>query len=307
MVDMQTAMSAARADRGSRKRKDGDKKGRSGRDHGIEAFDPVKHVSKERADMYSMWLVIAFSIVVSLMMRYLVMPNMDSTGNKDLLWFLPIALIFLLPSLHRMAMSDEVVEHYGKGTWFKASFLHVFTWLALSFLLANPPFADIGEPEVAAAWTVMVIDGEELRLTDDALDGSGQIEFILDEGEERLDGEIWLLFGIRDNLNSEAVQVSATLTLFDGTEISLNSSESNFDNLSDWGDSHQGANGTYAWPTIVSKEYDRGMAIRLVTDGLETGIHVIDLTLSEDGDPWENSRSYSWKVIVSEAPLEEAE
>ena len=77
--------------------------------------------------------------------------------------------------------------------------------------------------------------------------------------------------------------------------------------MSDWGDSHQGVNGTYAWPTIVSNEYDRGMAIRLVTDGLEAGIHVIDLTLSEDGDPWENSRSYSWKVVVSEAPLEEAE
>ena len=111
MVDMQTAMSAARADRGSRKRKDGEKKGRSGRDHGIEAFDPVKHVSKERADMFSMWLVISFSIVVSLMMRYLVMPNMDPSGSKDLLWFLPIAMVFLLPSLHRMTMSDAVVEH----------------------------------------------------------------------------------------------------------------------------------------------------------------------------------------------------
>lgn len=307
MVDMQTAMSAARADRGSRKRKDGEKKGRSGRDHGIEAFDPVKHVSKERADMFSMWLVISFSIVVSLMMRYLVMPNMDPSGSKDLLWFLPIAMVFLLPSLHRMTMSDAVVEHYGKGTWFRASFLHVFTWLALSFLLANPPFADIGEPEVAAAWTVVVVDGEDLVLTDDSLDSRNQIEFVLEEGQDKLDGEVWLLFGIRDNLDADAVQVSATLTLFDGTELSLNTSESSFGNLSDWGDSVQDADGTLAWPTMVSKEYDRGMAIRLSTEGLTTGVHVIDLTLSEDGDPWENSRDYSWKIIVSEAPVESAE
>ena len=59
MVDMQTAMSAARADRGSRKKgKDSEKKGRSGRDHGIEPFDPVKQVSNDRRDIVSMWMVI---------------------------------------------------------------------------------------------------------------------------------------------------------------------------------------------------------------------------------------------------------
>ena len=216
-------------------------------------------------------------------------------------------MVFLLPSLHRMTMSDAVVEHYGKGTWFRASFLHVFTWLALSFLLANPPFADIGEPEVAAAWTVVVVDGEDLLLTDDSLDSRNQIEFILEEGQDSLNGEVWLLFGIRDNLDAEAVQVSATLTLFDGTELSLNTSESSFENLSEWGDSVQDADGTLAWPTTVSKEYDRGMAIRLSTVGLTTGVHVIDLTLSEDGDPWKNSRDYSWKIIVSEPPVENTE
>ena len=103
------------------------------------------------------------------------------------------------------------------------------------------------------------------------------------------------------------MSASATLTLFDGTELSLNTSESSFGNLSDWGDSVQDVDGTLAWPTMVSKEYDRGMAIRLSTEGLTTGVHVIDLTLSEDGDPWENSRDYSWKIIVSEAPVESAE
>ena len=164
MVDIQTAMSAARADRGGRRKGAGagDKKGRSGRDHGIEPFDPVKHVSKERADMFSMWLVIVFSGVVALMMRYVVMPSFDGDSSKDLLWLLPMSLIFVLPSLHRMALPEALHEHYGKGTWFRAAFLHVFTWLAFTFLLTNPPMADIGAPETAAGWTVVMVDGEDL-------------------------------------------------------------------------------------------------------------------------------------------------
>ena len=43
-------------------RRDKEKKvRRTGRNLGIEAFDPVKHVQKEKADTASMWLVLAFS------------------------------------------------------------------------------------------------------------------------------------------------------------------------------------------------------------------------------------------------------
>ena len=55
MVDINTAMAAAAAER--RNRGTGDKerkKNRSGADMGIESFDPVKHVSKEKADTISM-------------------------------------------------------------------------------------------------------------------------------------------------------------------------------------------------------------------------------------------------------------
>lgn len=305
MVDMQTAMSAARADRGSRKKgKGGDKKGRSGRDHGIEPFDPVKHVSKERADMYSMWLVIAFAIVVSLMMRYVVMPNVDPAGSKDLLWFMPMAMVFLLPPLHRMVMSEGLVEHYGKGTWFRASFLHIFTWLALTFLLSNPPFADVGDPEVAGAWAVVVIDGQEMRLTDSDLDGKTQIEFILDEGEQSIDGEVWLLFGIRDNSDVDAVRLASSLTMPDGTTDSLTTSEERFVNLTQWGDSLNASANELAWPTLISHDFDRGIAIRLSTSGLMEGTYLIELTLTEDGNPWENSRSYEWNLVVSQPIIE---
>ena len=128
MVDINTAMAAAAAER--RNRGSGDKerkKNRSGADMGIESFDPVEHVSKERADTVSMWLVITFATTMALVMRYVAMPG--SKGNADLLWFVPMMAIFLLPSIHRSLLPEKFVEHYTRGTWFKASFLHVFTGL----------------------------------------------------------------------------------------------------------------------------------------------------------------------------------
>ena len=94
MVDINTAMAAAAAER--RNRGTGDKerkKNRSGADMGIESFDPVKHVSKEKADTVSMWLVITFALSMSLIMRYVAMPG--SQSNSDMLWFIPLMAIFL--------------------------------------------------------------------------------------------------------------------------------------------------------------------------------------------------------------------
>ena len=61
MVDLQTAMAAAAADRQKRLDKTAAerKKRRSGADLGIERFDPVQHVAKEKAETASMWFVLA--------------------------------------------------------------------------------------------------------------------------------------------------------------------------------------------------------------------------------------------------------
>ena len=64
-MDLQTLM----AERDSYRPKDGEKKKRrSGEDLGIESFDPVNYVAKERAETGSMWLVLAFFNLCS--MRY---------------------------------------------------------------------------------------------------------------------------------------------------------------------------------------------------------------------------------------------
>ena len=75
MVDLQTAMAAAAADRQKRLDKTAAdrKKRRSGADLGIERFDPVNHVAKEKAETASMWFVLAYAVVVSLLNRHMLM------------------------------------------------------------------------------------------------------------------------------------------------------------------------------------------------------------------------------------------
>ena len=159
MVDINTAMAAAATERRNRGAGEKErKKNRSGADMGIEAFDPVKHVAKEKADMFSMWLVITFAASMALIMRYVAMPS--SQDNADMMWFIPMLAIFLLPSVHRAILPEKFVEHYTKGTWFKASFLHIFTWLALTFLLTNAPFADIVAPQVDDGWGMVSVNEE---------------------------------------------------------------------------------------------------------------------------------------------------
>ncbi len=158
MVDLQTAMAAAAAERQQRLDKTAEerKKRRSGANLGIERFDPVKHVSKERAETASMWLVLSFATIVALGTRYVLM-DIVGPGDGFLLWFLPISMLGLLPAIHRRVMPEAMKAHYKGGTWFKAAFLHTFTFLALSFLLVNPPFGDIVAASLDGEWRLVVL------------------------------------------------------------------------------------------------------------------------------------------------------
>lgn len=157
MVDLKTAMAAAQTERRKREGRDGGdekKKRRSGADLGIEPFDPVKYVNKERADTASMWLVITYAVIATCLMRYVLMPS-TTLDKTDVLYLLPLSMIILIPQIHRMVMPERFKEHYTKGTWFKSFFLYTFTFLSLSFLLVNPPFGDIVAPNyrVIGEWS----------------------------------------------------------------------------------------------------------------------------------------------------------
>ena len=297
MVDLQTAMAAAAAER---KKRDGaaseDRKvRRSGPSLGIEPFDPVKHVSKEKADTASMWLVIGFSVLVSVMMRYVLMPN-TSPEKSDILYLMPLSAIILIPQIHRMVMPKSFQEYYTKGTWFKAGFLHTFTFLAMSFLLVNPPMGDIVAPKLASHWAIATdYDGTLLFNEDSSKDGV--IEWVVDN-DGRLEGEVWLLFALADNVNSDGAEVNVELT-HQSISIDLASDEFYWANNSD-----RIANATKtdnsSAPNLVPHEKDQPFAINLGSD-LAVGSHDILVTIKEDGDPWENERTYRWKLVVVEA------
>src|SRR6056300_695138 len=157
MVDLKTAMAAAQAERKKRDgaKTDEKKKRRSGADLGIEPFDPAKNARKEKADTASMWLVIFYAFVVTMLMRFVLMPS-TTLDKTDVLYLLPLTMMILIPQLHRIVMPERFKEHYTKGTWFKAFFLYTFTFLSLSFLLVNPPFGDIVAPQLADEWGVVI-------------------------------------------------------------------------------------------------------------------------------------------------------
>ena len=279
MVDINTAMAAASTER--RKRGSGEqkerKKNRSGADMGIESFDPVKHVRKEKADTVSMWLVIGFSVTISLLMRYVAMPS--SKDNADMLWFLPMAAILLIPSVHRAILPEELVEHYTKGTWFKASFLHIFCWLALTFVLTNAPFGDIVAPQVDEGWGVLSEDDEGMF----DFDKSSKGKVTLLDNYSDAASAYWVVLSFSDN--NMAGSSDYTITL-DGQEVE-----------NAWSSDFEGKNESALDDVRAHKDIDYPVAIQL-PDDLSVGEHEIVIEVVEDGDPWENTRTVTLTVVV---------
>jgi len=279
MVDINTALAAAATERKNRGAGQKDrKKNRSGADLGIESFDPVKHVAKERADTVSMWLVLAFGFTIALLMRYLAMPS--SQDSPDLLWFLPMMCIFLLPSIHRAVLPEKFVEHYTKGTWFKASFLHIFTWLALTFILTNAPFADIVAPQVDSGWGMISENDEGF---DFEKSKANEITILAN-----YTGAHYLVLSFSDNVLASGATYTITA---DWSEDNLVNSWTNISAVD--------SNALDDVRTHKSIDYPVAVAI---PESLEVGTYVVDIEVVEEGDPWTNTRTVSMKLVVEEVP-----
>ena len=298
MVDLKTAMAAAQAERMKR---DGaknaeKKKRRSGADLGIEPFDPVKYHGKERADTASMWLVIAYAFIVTMMMRYALMPS-TTLDKTDVLYILPLTMLILIPQLHRMVMPESFKEHYTKGTWFRAFFLYTFTFLSLSFLVVNPPFGDLVAPQLADEWGVVIEHDGTYTYADKV--NSVENQWTLESGEY-IQGGVWVLFGLADNVDHTGANVTV-LHQFQNTDTVIES------NASFW-DEH--GTDIRTWRTAENKsapillphaDLDMPFAIFL-GEGLAVGEHTIVVDILEQGNPWENTRTYTWTFSVNPPP-----
>jgi hypothetical protein len=282
MVDISTAMAAASTERSKRDPDSEKKKRRTGADMGIESFDPVKHVAKEKADTASMWLVIGFSCLIAFLMRYFVMGSVDRS-NADILYALPLLCIVLIPTIHRTLMPSGFTELYKKGTWFKAGFLYVFVWLALSFLLINPPFGDIAAPNVSGQWGIVSESGDEYDFT-----LAAGTSITLEHGYN----QSWLVMSFGDNSDESNTTFTVTLANMSGAQ-ELSFSGTVFANIT--GDSR-----TLLMPHPDS---DSGHAY-VLPSGLQVGTYSITIDIVEQGDPWVNPRTLQWDLLIVEPEIE---
>ena len=287
MVDLQTAMAAAAADRQKRLDKTAAerKKRRSGADLGIERFDPVKHVAKEKAETASMWFVLAYAAVVALLNRHVLM-GWVGPGDGFLLWFLPIGMLIFLPALHRAVMPESFIEQYKPGTWVKAGFLHTFTFLALSFLLVNPPFGDVTAASLDGSWDIAVMNEEgELVFASASSDVSDMDSagFAWTTEDGVLHGSAWVMFTLTDNHEvSETdveVRLSSNADPAGSVLLPVETVPEAFSNLSRSDADH------------------RWFLVPLGADLVE-GRWTITVDIEEQGSPWVNTRVYEWNLDV---------
>ena len=290
MVNVDTALKSAAIDRRKAKKdRDSSKPKRPGGSVGVEPFDPEVFRTKEVADTYSMWLVLIGSVLTALLMRFAIMPGMGEPG--PLLWLLPLSLVLILPTLHRLILPDEISDLYTGGNWFRAGMLWIFTWLSISIILVNPPLADISAPE-AADVRLVFDEGEESEDLIARLDRVGNdIDISIEAGQS--EGSMWLLLDVRDNVAVE--DCSITVQLVKNEQVLLNSTIN-------------GANATAiaAYEDLVSENRsivsivdegswsnpdmklwrptDVGIAVDLGV--FDTGTYELRYRIDQPGDPW---------------------
>ena len=284
MVDVNTALQASAYNDRKRKSggsaKDDDSKSRK-----IDPFDPIAYAKKETADMYSMWLVIIYGVGLAAVLRYVMMPTMAEPDA--ILYLIPLLLCATVPSLHKLLIPKKHYELYTKGNWFRACMLFIFSWLALSFALVNPPLADIAPPTTAGGLDIEVTDG-----VIDATWKGGEYTIGLDQGTV----DIVLGFAVRDNVDAETAMLSGEIsyrgeiiqTISSGTVISHTDEIATFDAIENW---TRGAK-------VAPHEMDVGVAWDLGT--LSPGEYTVHIVLSEQGEPWENVWDKTYTIIIAQ-------
>ena len=286
MVDVDSALRASAYSGKKRPKGGGGKEDKPSRK--LEPFDPVAAYEKEKADAYSMWLVIILGLSVGLIMRYVLMPTLD--GPETILWLIPVLLITTLPTIHKLVIPNKYSNLYDKGNWFRSGFLFFFTFIAISFILSNPPLADIAPPTLA--------DGIDVADTEGIVESQWKGgTYTLELNQTEID--VILGLGIRDNVDAKNANMIVTVwkygeleqSLANGTAIEQTQAQADFDAF----------NGTWLRGNKVAPHsQDIGMAFDLGT--LSVNEYKIRIHLWEDGDPWdvnEWEREYTLKLVMS--------
>ena len=302
MVDVDTAL---RASAYSGKKGTGGKGGGK-KSSALEPFDPSSHAEKEKADAVSMWIVIFFGLSVALLMRFYMMPGMS--GTKQILWLLPLLMISLIRPIHQAFVPSRIFELYTTGNWVRSSFLYIFTWLALSFALVNPPLADIAAPHLAGAIDIATTEG----ISDSDLDGSVYEIRISQDSIPVLLG-----LAVRDNVDAGNSTMNLTIQKVGQMEPIVNvsglvseiasdgsnglSPSDTFESVDDeeWvrGLRKNSLTGGFLGPKVAPHSQDISMAWDLCPSGCGPGDYLIQISLTEVNDmvPWQDGEN-TWQT-----------
>ncbi len=298
MVDVDSALRAS-AYSGKKKRGGGDKEDKPSTV--LEPFDPAAHAQKEKAEAISMWLVIVYGLVVAVLMRYSLMPSLE--GTQQILWLLPVLLMATVPPLHRALVPSRFYNLYTRGNWFRACFLYLFTWLALSFALVNPPLADIAAPHLAGGLDIEATDGI-------AQSTWKQSTYSIQINQDSI--PVVLGFAVRDNVDAGNSTMSLTITQrgqpdplahAEGLVKDQAVSSKVFDGVGEWqrGLWKNTLSGEFAGPLVAPNSLDIGMAWDLGTIG--PGEYFVQIELVENGAPWstgQNTWSNEYRLLITQ-------
>ena len=226
------------------------------------------------------------------------MPTM--TEPTRALWLLPMLLMTVIPSLHKLIVPSHYYEMYTAGNWFRACFLYLFTWLALSFIVANPPLADLAAPALAGG-----LDIEETEGVESIKWKSGDLTIELNQDT----ANIVLGMGVRDNIDVESANMTLiiwkgnsqvdenTLIHFESVAVgNLTDAMATFDEVNgSWsrGQLKNTLTRDYMGPKVAPHSTDYGLAWDL--GELGPGQYNVQITLEEDGAPWKGGLN-TWSV-----------
>ena len=294
MVDVDSAMRASAYGGGKRRKKSDDDKQKEKEGRVLEPFDPAAAAKKETAEAYSMWIVIVYGLGVCLFMRYFFMPTL--TEPTRALWLLPMLLMVSIPSLHKVMVPVEYYELFTMGNWFRACFLYFFSFIALSFILANPPLGAIAAPTISG--------GLDIETNDAVVDARwSKGTYYIETNQDTID--IVLGMAVRDNVNAETAVMTASVwfrgemiaNLSDGAVGELSEAQVRFDEVgSNWtrGDQKNTLTKDVLGPKVASMAEDVGLAWEI--SGMELGDYEVRINLSEVGDPWEQN---TWDAVYT--------
>jgi hypothetical protein len=287
MVDIDSALRASAYS--GKKNKRNEESGKEVAKKGLEPFDPQIHATKEVADAYSMWLVIIYGFMISFLMRYVFMPTQESM--ESVVWLLPVMLAATVPSLHKIIIPKKYSELYTRGNWFRGIFLFLFSWLALSFLLLNPPLADIASPTLASG---IDIEGS----SDEAIIGYIWEDDVYEIQLKEDTADIVLGMAVRDNVDVEGAIILVTLQhtshsepiiLANGTVIEQTEAISSFTAVENWarGEAKNIKKEFTGKPEVAPNSDDIGLAWDLAEvlgeENIKLGDYTIFVQVKENG------------------------